>query len=79
MDKYILTYEEREYLGFINNAKGCNFAINNNNNQPKIIYLDCEFVMTENGEEIVVIGFGSHNNTANSFDDHLIKVDHNLL
>lgn len=70
MEKYLLSEEERSFLGYITNPDGKNCA-KNAGNTTIIYYIDCEMVETVCGTEIISIGIGNNNDSDNNI---IIKV-----
>lgn len=69
MNKFILTDDEKKYLGFFTDKLNHNYAINKSS-QINYYYLDCEFVITSIGEELAIIAIGN----PDTKQDYVIKV-----
>lgn len=56
MEKFVLGYEERKYLGYYMCGDN-HYKANHNNTQctPKFYSIDCEFVLTDIGEELAKV------------------------
>lgn len=77
MNRFLLTEDERKYLGFYLDKSNRNHTLNtinnsstNNSSAPNYWYLDCEFVITTQGEELVIIAIGNPDTN----QDYVIKV-----
>ncbi len=69
MDKFVLTLDERKYLGFFVDTNGHNFT-SNKSPITNYYYLDCEFVITDIGEELAILAIGNPETN----QDYVIKV-----
>jgi len=70
MDKYILTIEEQNFLGYFIDPSSRNYTTNSHPTQVNIYCLDCEFVETTIGEEIAIVAIANPNTNQN----YVIKV-----
>lgn len=60
MDRFILTLDEKKYLGFYTDLDTHNYSTNIST-QINYYYLDCEFVITDLGEELAILAIGNPN------------------
>jgi deoxyinosine 3'endonuclease (endonuclease V)/DNA polymerase III epsilon subunit-like protein len=69
MNKFILNDDEKKYLGFFTDKLTHNYTTNKSQ-QINYFYLDCEFVITDLGEELAIIAIGN----PETKQDYVIKV-----
>ena len=67
MEKFKLSFEERKYLGYYLDNSGHNYS-ENSSNESVFYYLDCEFVETIKGDQVVVLAIG------NEKEDFIFKI-----